>query len=307
VEEKVRRNRSKSALLAIALLAPLVAVACGTTYSSTPPETPRGDLEGYRYERMRVLSGRLVDRLQATRDELRETRNREADTPLFSGLLDRARRFRDRMENAADPPRYVRSDVGEIDRLAREYDAETRRISASTRAVQSWTAAQDIINRMQRLFSGGDVDLPPDADASPYPPYPTNPPYPPYPSGDTSPDGTVLSGSALEDVRRAAHELVVRATLARDSAERAGAPYGDSDRRLLADLSYFVSGAKELETRTNAGTSVDRRDVRPFVERLTEDARRLDLSLRGSSAFSRSGSDWVEVLRLLERLSDLTR
>jgi hypothetical protein len=104
-----------------------------------------------------------------------------------------------------------------------------------------------------------------------------------------------------------AHELVVRATLARDNAERAGTPYGDSDRRLLADLSYFVSGAKELESRTSSASGVDRRDVRPFVERLGEDARRLDASLRGSPALSRAGSDWDEVIRLLQRLSDATR
>lgn len=308
MEEKVRRSRPSSGsprFALLALLAPLVAVACGTTYSSTPPETPRADLEGYRYERMRVLSGRLVDRLQATRDELRATRNREADTPLFADLLDRARRFRDRMENAADPPRYVRADVGEIDRLAREYDTQTRSISASTRAVESWAAAQDLINRMERLVSGGDVDLPPEADAYPYP---TNPSYPSTPTFPADPSyGSVLSGSALEDVRRMAHELVVRATLARDNAERAGTPSGDSDRRLLADLSYFVSGAKELETRTSSASGVDRRDVRPFVDRLGEDARRLDASLQGSPAFSRAGSDWNEVIRLLQRLSDVTR
>jgi hypothetical protein len=256
---------------------------------------------------MRVLAGRLVDRLQATRDELRATRNREADTPLFSDLLDRARRFRDRMENYSNAPRYVRTDVDELDRLAREYESRTRNISASTRAVANWTAAQDVINRMERLLSGADVDIPPTGNSSPYPTYPTNPTYPLHPPGDTSPYGSVLSGSALDDVRRAAHELVVRATLARDTAERAGASYSDSDRRLLADLSYFVSGARELETRTNSGTSVDRRDVRPFVERLTDEARRLDISLRGSSAFSRAGSDWAEVMRLLQRLSDVTR
>jgi hypothetical protein len=298
----VRRNRRNSEILAICLLASLVAVACGTTYSSSPPESPRGDLEGSRYERMRVLAGRLVDRLQATRDELRATRNREADTQVFSDLLDRARRFRDRMEDSSNPPRYVRADVDELDRLAREYESQTRSVSASTRAVENWTAAQDLINRMQRLVSGADVDIPPD-DSSPYP---TNPTYP-YPTGDRPPYGPILSGSALDDVRRASHELVVRATLARDSADRFGASDGDSDRRLLADLSYFVSGTKELETRTNSGTSVDRRDVRPFVDRLTEDARRLDISLRGSTAYSRAGTDWAEVVRLLQRLSDLTR
>ena len=286
--------------LIVILLAPLVAVACGTTYSSPPPESPRGDLEGSRYETMRVLAGRLVDRLQATRDELRVTRNREAETPLFADLIDRARRFRDRMENYSNPPRYVRSDVDELDRLAREYEAQTRSVSASTRAVDNWTAAQDVINRMQRLLSGADVDIPPAGD--PYPTYPTGPTYPTYPSG-----GSILSGSALDDVRRTAHELVVRATLARDTADRSGASYSDSDRRLLADLSYFVSGAKELEARTNSGTTLDRRDVRPFVERLTDDARRLDVSLRGSTAYSRAGTDWTEVMRLLQRLSDMTR
>jgi len=297
----VRRKRRIPLLLTMALFAPLFAVGCGATYSSPPPESPRGDLEGSRYGTMRVLAGRLVDRLQATRDELRATRNREADTPLFSDLVDRARRFRDRMEDYGNPPRYVRSNVDELDRLAREYESQTRNLSASTRAADNWTAAKDVINRMQRLLSGSDVDIHPGGDA--YPTYPTNPTYP---TTGTSPYGSVLSGSALDDVRRAAHEVVVRATLARDTTERAGASYSDPDRRLLADLSYFVSGAKELETRTNSGTTVDRRDVRPFVERLTDDARRIDTSLRGSSAYSRSG-DWVEVVRLLQRLSDLTR
>jgi hypothetical protein len=300
----VRRNRPNSQLATLAILAPLVAVACGTTYSSPPPES-RGELEGSRYETMRVLAGRLVDRLQATRDELRATRNREGDTPLFSDLVDRARRFRDRMEDYSNPPRYVRTDVDEIDRLAREYEHQTRNVSASTRAVDNWTAAQDVINRMQRLLSGADVEIPPAGDT--HPTYPTSPTSPTYPTYPTYPTGSVLSGSALDDLRRTAHEVVVRATLARDTAERAGASYSDSDRRLLADISYFVSGAKELETRTNSGTTVDRRDVRPFIERLTDDARRIDTSLRGSSAYSRAGSDWVEVVRLLQRLSDMTR
>lgn len=295
----MRRNRSNSLLATLAILAPLVAVACGTTYSSPPPESSRGELEGSRYETMRVLAGRLVDRLQATRDELRATRNREGDTPLFSDLVDRARRFRDRMEDYSNPPRYVRTDVDEIDRLAREYENQTRNVSASTRAVDNWTAAQDVIARMQRLLSGYDVEIPPAGDT--YPTSPTSPTYPTYPTG------SVLSGSALDDLRRTAHEVVVRATLARDTAERAGATYSDSDRRLLADISYFVSGAKELETRTNSGTTVDRRDVRPFIERLTDDARRIDTSLRGSSAYSRARSDWGEVVRLLQRLSDMTR
>jgi len=289
----MRRNRSKRLLVALALLAPLLSVACGATYSSPPPEPAYGDIGGSRYDRMRILAGRLVDRLQATRDELRSTRVSEAETPLLTDLLERARRFRDRMEDIANPPRYVRDDVNELDRLARDYDARTRYLRASPQAVESWRGALDTLDRMRRLASGSDLEPPPGSGST----------VPPYPAPSDTP---VFSGSALEDLRRTAHEVVVRASLARDTVERAGPGYGNTDRRLLADLSYFVSGARELDSRVTAAT-VDRRDVAPFVDRLSDDARRIDSALRSSTAFSRAGSDWQEVLRLLDRLSEMTR
>jgi hypothetical protein len=285
----MRGNRSNRLLMALAFLAPLLSVACGVTYSSPPPEPAYGDMGGSRYDRMRILAGRLVDRLQATREELRATRVSEADTPLLTDLLDRARRFRDRMEDTANPPRYVREEVNELDRMARDYDARTRYLRASPQAVESWRGALDTLDRMRRLASGSDVELPPERV--------------PYPAPS---DTSIFSGSALEDLRRTAHEVVVRASLARDTVERAAPGYGDTDRRLLADLSYFVSGARELDSRVTT-TTVDRRDVAPFVDRLSDDARRIDSALRGSTAFSRAGSDWEEVLRLLDRLSEMTR
>lgn len=282
------REKVPNRLAILAFLAPLLSVACGVTYSSPPPEPAYGDLGGSRYDAMRTLAGRLVDRLQATRDELRASRASDAEMPLLSELVDKARRFRDRMEDTANPPRYVRDDVSELDRMARDYDARTRYVRASERAVESWNGALDTLDRMRRLVSGADVERPP--GGVPYP----------------APPDTVFSGSALEDLRRTTHEVVVRASLARDTAERAGPSYGDSDRRLLADLSYFVSGARELDSHANAAT-VDRRDIGPFVDRLADDARRIDSALRSSAAFSRAGRDWNEVMRLLDRLSDLTR
>jgi hypothetical protein len=293
----MRGNRSNRLLVVLVFLAPLLSVACGATYSSPPPEPAYGDMGGSRYDRMRILAGRLVDRLQATREELRATRVSEAETPLLSDLLDRARRFRDRMEDTANPPRYVRDDVNELDRMAHDYDARTRYLRASEQAVESWRGALETLDRMRRLASGSNLEPPPGSGST----------VPAYPApGETAPYGSVVSGSALEDLRRTAHELVVRASLARDTVERAGPGYGDTDRRLLADLSYFVSGARELDSRVTA-TTVDRRDVAPFVDRLSDDARRIDSALRGSTAFSRAGSDWQEVLRLLDRLSELTR
>jgi hypothetical protein len=294
----MRRKTSKLLMAVMVAAAPLLLTACGTTYSSPPPEYPSGELEGSRYETMRVLS----DRLEALRDELRATRNTQAEIPAFSDLIERSRRFRDSMQNYSNPPRYVRSDVDELDRLAREYDDRTRNVSASTRAVDYWREVQDVIDRMRRLLAGENVDIPPRAPESPssYPTYPT------YPTGPGGSSGSVLSGSALEDFRRTAHEVVIRSTLARDSAERAGGASNDSARRLLSDMSYFVSGARDLDSRATAST-VDRRDVRTYVDRLLEDARRIERSLRDANLYSASWTDWSETVRLLQRLSDIAR
>jgi hypothetical protein len=250
---------------------------------------------------MRVLSDRLVERLDGLRDELRVTRNTQAETPLFSDLLERARRFRDQMQDYASPRRYVRSDVEELDRLMRDYDDRTRNVSASSRAVRLWEGAQDVVDRMRRLLAGENVEIPPRGTD-----YPSSPSYPTYPTGPSGSSGSILSGSALDDFRRTAHEVVVRATLARDSAERAGGTYSEPARRVLADMTYFVSGARDLESRASAST-VDRRDVRSYVDRLLEDARRIDRSMRESSSYSGAWTDWSEVIRLLQRLSDMAR
>lgn len=288
------------------LLVPFLAIACGTTYSTPPADTypASGELEGSRYETMRVLASRLVERIEATHSELRATRTAESEMGLLSDLLERSRRFRERMEDYGNPPRYVRTDVEELDRLARDYENRTRDIQASQRAVDNWRGALDVIDRMKRVLAGENVDIPPAGSptgGSTYPPYPSSPSYP---SGGTY--GSVLSGTALEDFRRTAHEVVVRASLARDTAERSGTAYSDSERRLLADMSYFVSAARELDTRATAST-VNRQDVRPYVDRMLEDARRLDRAMRDANAYSRVWSDWAEVLRGVQRLSDMVR
>jgi hypothetical protein len=204
------------------------------------------------------------------------------------------------MQDDSRPYRYLRSDVEELDRLARDYDSRTRNVSASSRAVALWQAAQDVIDRMRRISTGENVDLPP-REVEPYPPSPGGPAYPTVPY-----DESVLSGAALDDFRRTAHEIVVRATLVRDTAERASSAYADSSRRVLADLADFVSEARDLESRVSRSTA-DRRDVSTDVDRLRENARRIDRSMREGSVYSGAWTDWSEVTRLLQRLSDIAR
>jgi hypothetical protein len=307
----MRRNTSKYVIALLVAAAPFFAVACGTTYSSPPPDTGGGDIQGSRYETMRVLSERLVDRLQITRDELRNSRVATGDQPLLEDLLDRARRFRDRMSDYSNPARYIQADVDELDRMARDLDNRTRYVQASQRAVDNWNSALDVIDRMRRVLAGQDVEVPP-AVVTSGGTYPTNPNNPTYPTSPTQPYptqpsyGSVLSGSALDDFRRNAHEVVVRSTLARDTAERAGSGYNDAARRVASDMSYVVSGARDLENRASA-TSVYRSDVKTAADRLLEDARRVDRSMRDANLYSGAWTDWSEVLRLLQRLSDISR
>ena len=165
-------------LMGLMILVPLIATACGTTYSSRPPATNPGDLEGSRYETMRVLAGRLVDRLQGTRDELRVTREAESEMSTLATLIEKARRFRDSMENYGNPPRYVRDDVNDLDRIARDLESRTRNVQVSTRAYDNWRGALDVLDRMQRLLAGQDVDIPPatgPTGGSTYPPSTSDP------------------------------------------------------------------------------------------------------------------------------------
>jgi hypothetical protein len=306
-EETMGRNASKYVIALLVAAAPFFAVACGTTYSSPPPESGSGDIQGARYETMRVLSERLVDRLQITRDELRNARAATGDIPLLEDLLDRARRFRDRMSDYSNPARYIQADVDELDRMARDLDNRTRYVQASQRAVDNWNSALDVIDRMKRVLAGQDVEVPPAVVTSGGGTYPNNPTNPTYPTSPTQPSyGSVLSGSALEDFRRTAHEVVVRATLARDTAERTGSGYNDAARRIASDMSYVVSGARDLENRASAA-SVYRGDVRTAADRLLEDARRVERSMRDANLYSGAWTDWSEVLRLLQRLSDMAR
>jgi hypothetical protein len=52
---------------------------------------------------------------------------------------------------------------------------------------------------------------------------------------------------------------------------------------------------------------VDRADVRSYVDRLLEDARRIDRSMRDGNLYSVTWTDWSEVVRLLQRLADIAR
>lgn len=280
--------------------------ACLSSSPAPPPEnrdpgTGEPVLQGSRYETMRVLARRLADAAAAARDEaLSERRGgpgEEAPARL-SELVNRARDLHRRLDNYSDRPRSVRAEVRELDGLVRDVDSRLRYGRASSRAERGWREVLDIMDRMNRLAAGEDVDLPPTSSDS-------GPVFPTSPADETWRSGSVLRDRELEDFRRMARELAVRATLAAEGAERAGARDSASGR-LLRDLQDSRARVRELERRAEAA-SLQRADVRPLVERLHEDARRLDREMRDGGLYTGIWSDWTEVLLLLRRMIDLTR
>ena len=288
------------------LLTVSMASACVSSSPAPPPEnrdpsTGEPVLQGSRYETMRVLARRLADAAAAARDEaLSERRGGPGEEVLarLSELVNRARDLHRRLDTYSDRPRYVGAEVRELDRLVRDVDSRMRDGRASSRVERGWREVLDLMDRMNRLAAGEDVDLPPTTSGS-------GPVFPTPPADETWRSGSVLRDRELEDFRRMARELAVRATLAAEGAERAGARDSASDR-LLRDLQDFRARVRELERRAEAA-SLQRADVRPLVERLHEDARRLDRDMRDGGLYTGIWSDWTEVLLLLRRMVELAR
>lgn len=261
--------------------------ACVTTGPSSPgpPPAPSGDgpLEGYRYEAVRVLSERLVERLEATSREARGEARFHVNE-----LLKMARDFADRMRNYQDPPRYVRDDVARLDDRVRDIDSRLERGDLTAQGQSAWRGVLDVMDRLKRALAGEIVDLPPAGGSS-------GPDWP----------GPISPGPISEDFRRLAHELAVRATLAYESAARVTSAT-ERDRRLLSDLDYFRQRARDLDERA-AAASGDPGSLGPAARSLRQDAQRIDRALAQTTGYARAREDWEEVLRLLERLESRVR
>lgn len=293
------------------LAAALLASACVSSSPAPPPETTNpatGEpaLQGARYESMRVLARRLAERAAVARDDAapdRRPRAGEESLSRLEDLVERSRDFHRRLDDYSNPPRYVRSEVRELDALVREIDGRARYARLSDRAARSWRDVLDVMDRMNRLAAGEDVDLPPAS--------PSGRDEPVFPTGPTSSSdetwrtGSVLRDSELEEFRRASRELAVRATLASETAERTGGG-SETERRLLRDIQDLRGRARDLERRGDA-SALDRGQLRPVVDRLNDDARRIDRELRDGGLYTRIWGDWTEVLLMLRRMSELVR
>jgi hypothetical protein len=115
-----------------------------------------------------------------------------------------------------------------------------------------------------------------------------------------------LSGSRLEEFRELANSVDVNAVGAERAAQRDVGDYPDRGRQFLGELRYFAAQSRNLRSRAGAG-EVHPRLIGPFVDRLLEDARQSDRSLRDARVFTKVWVDSGSTITMLHRMAYLVR
>jgi hypothetical protein len=295
------------------VLAAAIALLTGCTGTSPAPSSSgkKGEarLEGYGYESMRVLSERLVERLEAARQAAQDPRaggfERREVAPRLEAVLVDARKFASRMSNYQDPPRFVREDVERLESAVRNVERGVHDVWPGAPSHDRWREAVGVLDRMKRILIGEAVGAPrgpgPVRTISPEPP-PLSPEPTPRPPEPTPQPPQEPPSAGSDEAQRLANELAVRATIAYENASRFIPRSTDAERRLVSDLDYFRLRSRELESRLSTGASPT--EARATVIGLREDARRLEREL---AARPNLRTPWVEVLRALDRLEEVTR
>lgn len=115
-----------------------------------------------------------------------------------------------------------------------------------------------------------------------------------------------LSGSRLEEFRELARDVDVNAIEAHRTARRDVGDYKDRGQQFLGELRYFAAQSRDLHTRADAG-QVDPQQIGPFVDRLLEDARQSDRSMRDARVFTSVWVDSGSTITMLHRMASLVR
>ena len=122
-------------------------------------------LAGRRYETMRSLAHDLGERAErAANQARREARHRGRSGRQFLDDIDhfarRANDFHERMDRYRDSPWDVRDEVAHLNRDAQEVNRRIRNARVFERTYDDWEAVLGVLNRMDHLLAGYDLDGP---------------------------------------------------------------------------------------------------------------------------------------------------
>jgi len=175
------------------------------------------------------------------------------------------------------PPR-----VSALSEAARGVNARLRTAAALKTTYDDWGAVIDVLGRMTVLLEGGDVEIP------------------------TAYVVPALSGAPLEQFRRLARDLDLSAAGAHDQARHEVSDYRERGPQFLGELGYFAARSKELRIEAESG-DVHPQQIGRLVDRLLEEARRADRTMREADVFTGVWGDSGRTIAILERMASLVR
>ncbi len=244
-------------------------------------------LDPPRYETLRALAEHLdVTAQGALEGALDDAQHATSLEPSFLASIRsfarRAHDFRAAIDKHGTPEAELPARVGEITTLARDVSDRIRSAHALESTYDEWEAILDVLGRMKVLLAGGDVEVPaPHVVAA-------------------------LSGPALEEFRKLAHDLEVTATRAHATAKHERGRYPDRGEQFLGELEYFAAQSRDLHRQADGG-EVRPQIVGPIVDHVLEDARQADRQMRDARVFTSVWDDSGRIITILQRMATLVR
>ncbi len=278
----------KTTALSVAAAAAILLMPAG---ASAGTEASHGThdqlLAGPRYLTMRVLAGHLDSAARgALEGAVDETRRGNAGQGRYLAEIRTFARstgaFRLLVDAYPGAPFEVPPRVAALSESARRVNARLRGAAALTSTYDDWGAVIDVLGRMTVLLAGGEVGTP-TAYVSP-----------------------ALLGESLRQFRLLARALDLSAAGAHEQARRQVGEYRARGPQFLGELGHFAAQSKALRTESESG------DVHPLqmggrVDRLLEDAREADRTMREAAVFTGVWVDSGRTITILERMAHLVR
>lgn len=266
-------------------------------------------LEGQRFTTMRGLAHRLDEaaqkaaRVAGDTQEERNGRMRQRFLWAINDFARQARSFHERMDQYGAAPWDVADEVEALGQRARQVSSQLRGANAFPETYEDWAEAVNALNLMNRSLGGQDVAIPP-AERRAYQPFDEHSRYNDgrHVEGFGGPGdrGGYVTGPPLREFRRLANSLNVESDRAVSLAEQGP----DRGNRSLAELRRFARRTSDLSRSTGAD-ALDPREIGPVVDRLMDDARQNDRSMREGGDFPRV--EWAASIRLLEQMASIVQ
>jgi hypothetical protein len=129
----------------------------------------RHPLRGEQYQKMATLAHLLDETAQELSRQAYWNARREGDRSharLLASVTDFSRRAADfhiRMDGYLDAPWDIRREVDDLTRRAQYLGQQVQNVHLFPRSYDTWNAEVDLLNRMQQLIHGANVEIPPPA------------------------------------------------------------------------------------------------------------------------------------------------